>query len=25
MWALAKSQAHGTVVVESDEIYRRID
>ncbi len=25
MWALAKSQAHGTVVVESDEIYRRMD
>lgn len=25
MWALAKSQAHGAVVVESDEIYRRMD
>ena len=25
MWALAKSQATGTVVVVSDEIYRRVD
>ncbi len=25
MWALAKSQAHGSVVVEFDEIYRRMD
>jgi hypothetical protein len=25
MWALAKSQATGTVVFESDEIYSRMD
>ena len=25
MWTLAKQQGHGTVVVESDEIYRRMD